>query len=90
MAGIYRCDSYVAENTKLSLVGVGMPRSWEFKDYTGAFYLEQGTSIKDILSDRAKRIELEYFRWGIHLDRKFSQTEGYDVKNVQKVEDSKR
>jgi hypothetical protein len=62
VAGIYRCDSYVADNTKLSLVGVGMPRSWEFKDYTGAFYLKKGTSIKDIFSDRAKRIELEYFR----------------------------
>jgi hypothetical protein len=30
VAGIYRCDSYVADNTKLSLVDVGTPRSWEF------------------------------------------------------------
>ena len=61
VAGIYCCDSYVADNTKLSLVGVGMLRYWEFKANTGS-YLEEGTSIKDIFSNRAKRIELEYFR----------------------------
>ena len=47
VAGIYRCDSYVAENTKLSLVGVGMLRYWESKAYSGAFYLEEGTSINN-------------------------------------------
>jgi hypothetical protein len=39
-----------------------MLRYWESKAYSGAFYLEEGTSIKDIFFDRAKRIELEYFR----------------------------
>jgi hypothetical protein len=39
-----------------------MLRYWESKAYSGAFYLEEGTSIKDIFSDRAKRIELENFR----------------------------
>jgi len=55
-------DSYSAENVKLKLTGTGLLRYWGFKAYTGAFYLEEGASIKDVLSDTAKRIELEYFR----------------------------
>jgi hypothetical protein len=33
-----------------------------FKVYAGAFYLEKGAPINDALSDRAKRIEVEYLR----------------------------
>lgn len=60
--GIYYEDSYVAGNTKLRLTGAGLLRYWGFRAYTGAFYLEDGASIGDVLADRAKRIELEYFR----------------------------
>ena len=62
VAGIHYRDSFLVDNTKLRLTGVGLLRYWGFKAYTGAFYLEEGTAIKDVLSDRAKRIELEYFR----------------------------
>lgn len=60
--GIYYEDSYVAGNINLRLTGAGLLRYWGFKAYTGAFYLEDGVSIGDVLADRAKRIELEYFR----------------------------
>ena len=60
--GISFNDSYSAENIKLKLTGTGLLRYWGFKAYTGAFYLQEGASIKDVLSDTAKRIELEYFR----------------------------
>jgi len=60
--GIQYEDSYVAGNFKLRLTGAGLLRYWGFKAYTGAFYLEDGAPIGDVLADRAKRIELEYFR----------------------------
>ena len=60
--GIRFDDTFVAENTKLRLTGVGLLRYWGFKAYVGAFYLEEGTAIDKFMSDTAKRIELEYFR----------------------------
>jgi len=60
--GIRFSDTYVADNTKLRLTGVGLLRYWGFKAYVGAFYLEEGTPIDSFSSDKAKRIELEYFR----------------------------
>lgn len=60
--GIHFNDTFIAENTKLRLTGVGLLRYWGFKAYVGALYLEEEASIDNIMSDRAKRIELEYFR----------------------------
>lgn len=60
--GIRFSDTYLAENTKLRLTGVGLLRYWGFKAYVGAFYLDEGSSIDSFMSDTAKRIELEYFR----------------------------
>jgi len=60
--GIRFSDTYVAENTKLRLTGVGLLRYWGFKAYVGAFYLNERSSIDNYMSDTAKRIELEYFR----------------------------
>ena len=60
--GIHYDESYMADNQKLRLIGVGLLRYWGFKAYTGAFYLEDGVPINDALADTAKRIELEYFR----------------------------
>jgi hypothetical protein len=60
--GIHFSDSYIADNTKLRLTGVGLLRYWGFKAYVGALYLEEGVSIDEVMSDTAKRIELEYFR----------------------------
>ena len=55
-------DTYVADNANLRLTGVGLLRYWGFKAYVGAFYLEEGVSDDNFMSDTAKRIELEYFR----------------------------
>jgi Chalcone isomerase-like len=60
--GIQFSNTYVAENIKLRLTGVGLLRYWGFKAYVGAFYLEEGSSVDNFMSDTAKRIELEYFR----------------------------
>ena len=60
--GIKYSDDYVAEGKNLKLTGTGLLRYWGFKAYTGALYLEEGATVGDVLSDKAKRIELEYFR----------------------------
>jgi len=60
--GVFFSDNYAAENKKLNLTGVGLLRYFGFKAYTGALYLEEGAPVDDVLSDTAKRIELEYFR----------------------------
>ncbi len=47
----------------LELRGVGLLRYLGLiKAYAGAFYLEEGVSINEALADRAKRLEVEYFR----------------------------
>ena len=49
--------------TELELKGIGLLRYLGFiKAYAGAFYLEEGIPIDEALSDKAKRIEVEYFR----------------------------
>jgi len=60
--GISYSDNYAAENINLRLTGAGLLRYWGFKAYTGALYLEEGVLFDAVLSDTAKRIELEYFR----------------------------
>jgi len=54
---------YNAPETGLELKGVGLLRYLGlFNVYAGAFYLEKGASINDALTDRAKRLEVEYLR----------------------------
>ena len=60
--GAYFKESLIVNNTTLKLTGTGLLRYWGFKAYVGAFYLEAGSPIDDALSDRAKRIELQYKR----------------------------
>ncbi len=56
-------NRYKAPETGLELRGVGLLRYLGvFKAYAGAFYLEEGAPINQALADRAKRIEVEYFR----------------------------
>ncbi|MGD9354542.1 MAG: chalcone isomerase family protein, partial [Desulfobacterales bacterium] len=56
-------NRYKALETGLELRGVGLLRYLGvFKAYAGAFYLEEGAPINQALADRAKRIEVEYFR----------------------------
>ena len=55
-------ESLLIEDTKLDLTGTGLFRYWGFKAYVGALYLENGSTVDEVLLDRAKRIELEYRR----------------------------
>jgi len=60
--GVTFRESLSADGKRLVLKGVGLLRYWGFKAYVGAFYLEEGSAIEEALSDRAKRIEIEYLR----------------------------
>ena len=62
VAGIKFSETYVANGKTLQLAGTGLLRYWGFKAYTGALYLEKEAAVDEVLSDRAKRLELEYFR----------------------------
>ncbi len=55
-------ENLLIEDTKLDLTGTGLFRYWGFKAYVGALYLENGSTVDEVLLDRAKRIELEYRR----------------------------
>lgn len=61
--GIYFKESFSTEDTKLKLRGTGLLRYLGFiKAYVGAFYLDENCTIDEALTDRAKRIEVQYFR----------------------------
>ncbi len=63
IAGAYFDEVYIAEDTTLKLRGTGLLRYLGFiKAYVGAFYLEENCTIDEALSDRAKRIEVQYFQ----------------------------
>jgi hypothetical protein len=55
-------ETHIADGKILQLSGTGLLRYWGFEAYTGALYLEKGVLVDEVLSDRAKRIELEYYR----------------------------
>ena len=55
-------DHLTIENTTLKIKGTGLLRYWGFKAYVGALYTEVGYDIENGMTDKAKRIELEYFR----------------------------
>ena len=60
--GIRFENSYQIEGIRLKIQGAGLLRYLGFiKAYVGAFYLEEGSSLEDVLSDRPKRLEVEYF-----------------------------
>ena len=54
--------TYISEGKNLRLIGAGLLRYWGFRAYTGALYIEEGTPVDQVLTDTAKRIEIEYFR----------------------------
>ena len=60
--GAYFTDKVTVNNKTLKRTGTGLLRYWGFKAYVGAFYLEEGFPIEEALSNRAKRIELQYMR----------------------------
>ena len=62
VAGVKFSETHVVDGKTLHIAGTGLLRYWGFKAYTGALYLEKEAPVDDVLSDRAKRLELEYFR----------------------------
>ena len=77
-------ETHVADGNLLHLSGTGLLRYWGFKAYTGAFYLEKGVPVDEVLSDRAKRIELEYYR-AIKGEDFGPATDKFIAKNVDAV-----
>ncbi len=60
--GIRFENSYETEGIRLKIQGAGLLRHLGFiKAYVGALYLEEGISIENVLSDKSKRLEVEYF-----------------------------
>jgi hypothetical protein len=81
VAGIKFSETHVVDGKTLHIAGTGLLRSWGFKAYTGALYLEKGVPVDQVLSDRAKRLELEYFR-AIKGEDFGPATDKYIAKNV--------
>ena len=55
-------NSYETEGIRLKTQGTGLLRYLGFiKAYVGALYLEELNTIEDVLSDKPKRLEVEYF-----------------------------
>ena len=60
--GIRFENSFETEGIRLKIQGTGLLRYLGFfKAYVGALYLEEGSSLEDVLSDKPKRLEVEYF-----------------------------
>jgi hypothetical protein len=60
--GVSFKNAVIEEDIRLSLRGKGLFRYLGFlKAYVGALYLEEGKPTEDVLSDSAKRLEIEYF-----------------------------
>ena len=62
MAGASNRESLTIGDKRLKLMGEGLLRYWGLKVYKGAFYLEEGCTVEEALSDRAKRLEVNYLR----------------------------
>ena len=55
-------ESVVVDGRTLSVRGAGLFRYLGvIKAYVGALYVEEGYATQDVLSDTAKRLEIEYF-----------------------------
>ena len=60
--GIHFENRYETDGVRLKIQGTGLLRYLGFiKAYVGALYLEERSSLKDVLSDKPKRLEVEYF-----------------------------
>jgi hypothetical protein len=60
--GVHFENSYEAKGIRLKIQSTGLLRYLGvIKVYVGALYLEEGRSIEDVLSDKPKCLEVEYF-----------------------------
>ena len=55
-------NTYETDGIQMKIQGTGLLRYLGFiKAYVGALYLEEESFIEDVLSDKPKRLEVEYF-----------------------------
>jgi hypothetical protein len=60
--GVRFDDTYAVAGIQLKINGTGLFRYLGvIKAYVGALYLQEGTSVQDVLEDIPKRLEVEYF-----------------------------
>jgi len=60
--GVHSENTYETDGIQMKIQGTGMLRYLGFiKAHVGALYLEEGSVIKNVLSDKPKRLEVEYF-----------------------------
>ena len=60
--GVHFENTYETDGIQMKIQGTGLFRYLGFiKVYVGAFYPEEGSSVEDVLSDKPKRLEVEYF-----------------------------
>ena len=60
--GVHFENKYATAGIQMKIQGTGLFRYLGFiKAYVGALYLEEGSSAEDVLSDKPKRLEVEYF-----------------------------
>jgi hypothetical protein len=60
--GVHFENTYETDGIQMKIQGTGLFRYLGFiKAYVGALYLEEGSSAEDVLSDKPKRLEVEYF-----------------------------
>ena len=60
--GVHFENTYESDGIQMKIQGTGLLRYLGFiKAYVGALYLEEGSYVEDVLSDKPKRLEVEYF-----------------------------
>jgi len=60
--GVYFENTYETAGIRMKIQGTGLFRYLGFiRAYVGALYLEEGSSVESVLSDKPKRLEVEYF-----------------------------
>jgi hypothetical protein len=60
--GVFFADSFTTATHRLTIRGTGLFRYLAFvKAYVGALYVDEGKPTHEVLSDTARRLELEYF-----------------------------
>ena len=88
--GIHFKNSYETEGIRLKIRGAGLLRYLGvIKAYVGALYLEDGSLTEDVLSDKPKRLEVEYFHalkgedFGITTNKMIAKNT--DAQTLQKI-----
>jgi hypothetical protein len=88
--GVHFENTYETDGIQMKIQGTGLFRYLGFiKAYVGALYLEKGSSIEDVLSDKPKRLEVEYFHalkgedFGITTNKVIA--ENTDVMTLEKI-----